>query len=52
MDTSIERLVIIGSGPAGMGALTRASLNPTLRPLVITGPHFGGTFANDALTEE
>ncbi|MGP1917996.1 MAG: NAD(P)/FAD-dependent oxidoreductase [Candidatus Hodgkinia cicadicola] len=52
MDTSIERLVIIGSGPAGMGALVRASQNPTLRPLVITGPHFGGTFANDALTEE
>ncbi|MGP1906124.1 MAG: NAD(P)/FAD-dependent oxidoreductase [Candidatus Hodgkinia cicadicola] len=52
MDTSIERLVIIGSGPAGMGALVRASQNPTLKPLMIVGPHFGGTLANDASTEQ
>ncbi|MGP1918242.1 MAG: NAD(P)/FAD-dependent oxidoreductase [Candidatus Hodgkinia cicadicola] len=52
MDTSPERLVIVGSGPAGMGAAARAAQNPTVSPLVITGPHFGGTLANDAPAEQ
>lgn len=52
MDSPIERLVIIGAGPAGLSAAFRSALNPSLKPLVIVGPHIGGSLATEALMDQ
>ncbi|MGP1926341.1 MAG: NAD(P)/FAD-dependent oxidoreductase, partial [Candidatus Hodgkinia cicadicola] len=46
---SIERLVVLGSGLAGLTAATWAESSFHLEPLVITGPRFGGALRTNSL---